>query len=87
MDCYLNHDNPIKKVYIEAIKNSVVEVDKLRDIEHITDHFRDYEEIEKAYLSNVDPATGIVTINLEAPNDLYNQALKEIVKIDVTSKA
>ena len=31
--------------------------------------------------------TGIVTINLEAPNDLYNQALKEIVKIDVTSKA
>ena len=83
----LNHDNPIKKVYIEAIKNSVVEVDKLRDIEHITDHFRDYEEIEKAYLSNVDPATGIVTINLEAPNDLYNQALKEIVKIDVTSKA
>ena len=83
----LNHDNPIKKVYIEAIKNSVVEVDKLRDIEHITDHFKDYEEIEKAYLSNVDPATGIVTINLEAPNDLYNQALKEIVKIDVTSKA
>ena len=83
----LNHDNPIKKIYIEAIKNSVVEVDKLRDIEHITDHFKDYEEIEKAYLSNVDPATGIVTINLEAPNDLYNQALKEIVKIDVTSKA
>ena len=83
----LNHDNPIKKVYIEAIKNSVVEVDKLRDIEHITDHFKDYEEIEKAYLSNVDPATGIVTINLEAPSDLYNQVLKEIVKIDVTSKA
>ena len=83
----LNHDNPIKKVYIEAIKNSVIEVDKLRDIEHITDHFKDYEEIEKAYLSNVDPATGIVTINLEAPSDLYNQVLKEIVKIDVTSKA
>lgn len=83
----LNHNNPIKKVYIEAIKNSVVEVDKLRDIEHITDHFKDYEEIEKAYLSNVDPATGIVTINLEAPSDLYNQVLKEIVKIDVTSKA
>ena len=83
----LNHDNPIKKVYIEAIKNSVIEVDKLRDIEHITDHFKDYEEIEKAYLSNVDPASGIVTINLEAPSDLYNQVLKEIVKIDVTSKA
>ena len=83
----LNHDNPIKKIYIEAIKNSVIEVDKLRDIEHITDHFKDYEEIEKAYLSNVAPASGIVTINLEAPSDLYNQVLKEIVKIDVTSKA
>lgn len=83
----LNHDNPIKKQYIDAIRESVVEIDKLRDIESITDHFKDCESIEKAYIAEVDPATGIVTINLEAPAELYNQVLKDIVKIDVTSKA
>lgn len=83
----LNANNEIKKGYIEAIRESVMEVDKLRDIEKITDHFRSNEIIEKAYLSCVDPATGIVTINLEAPSSLYNDVLRDIIKIDVTSKA
>ncbi len=83
----LNHQHPIKQAYIETIRNSVIEVDKLRDIETITDHFKDCDVIEKAYLSDVNPATGIVTINLEAPSQLYNQVLKDVVKIDVTSKA
>ena len=43
----LDYDNPLKKKYIEMIKESIVEVDKLRDIENITTHFVDCEEIEK----------------------------------------
>ena len=83
----LNANNPIKRNYIDVIRESVMEVDKLRDIEKITEHFRSNEVIEKAYLSEVDPATGIVTINLEAPSSLYSDVLRSIVKIDVTSKA
>ncbi len=83
----LNANNEIKHKYIEAIRECVMEVDKLRDIEKITDHFKSNDVIEKAYLSNVDPATGIVTINLEAPASLYSDALRNIIKIDVTSKA
>ena len=83
----LNANNPIKRNYIDVIRESVMEVDKLRDIEKITEHFRSNEVIEKAYLSEVDPATGIVTINLEAPSSLYSDVLRDIIKIDVTSKA
>ena len=83
----LNANNPIKRNYIDVIRESVKEVDKLRDIEKITEHFRSNEVIEKAYLSEVDPATGIVTINLEAPSSLYSDVLRDIIKIDVTSKA
>lgn len=83
----LNANNDIKRKYIDVIRESVMEVDKLRDIEKITEHFRSNEVIEKAYLSDVDPSTGIVTINLEAPNSLYSDVLRSIVKIDVTSKA
>ena len=72
----LNANNPIKRNYIDVIRESVMEVDKLRDIEKITEHFRSNEVIEKAYLSEVDPATGIVTINLEAPSSLYSDVLR-----------
>lgn len=83
----LNHDHPVKQNYINTIKESVVEIDKLKDIEHITDHFLNNEMIEKAYLSEVDPSTGVVTINLTAPANLYNQTLTEIIKVDIKNKA
>ena len=76
-----------KCYYINAIRESVIEVDKLKDIEHITEHFLNNDMIEKAYLSEVDPSTGIVTVTLTAPSNLYNQTLTEIIKIDVKNKA
>lgn len=83
----LNADNPIKMNYIDAIKESVVEIDKLRDIENITNGFLENDVIEKAYLSEVDPATGVITISLNAPADLYEKTLTNIINIDVNSKA
>lgn len=83
----LNSENKIKKEYIEAIKESVIEVDKLRDIDNITSHFLNKDYIEKAYISEVSPSTGEITITLEAKPELYNEALTDIIKIDVRSKA
>ena len=71
----LNHDHPVKQKYIESIKESVIEIDKLKDINNITSHFLENEMIEKAFLSDVDPSTGIVTVTLTAPKDLYNKIL------------
>lgn len=83
----LKPNNWLKKYYIDKIKESVVEVNKLRDVEEITKHFKDSEYISKAYLSEVDSATGEVTITLDSKEELYNQILKEIIGIDITSKA
>ncbi len=82
----LSSTNWLKMEYISKIRESVCEIDKLRDIETITNHFNDSEYIEKAYLSEVDASTGIVTLNLEAPNGLYNKILKEMINIDVNNK-
>ena len=43
--------------------------------------------IEKSYLSEVDPSTGIVTVNLTAPSSLYNKTLTQIINVDVKNKA
>ena len=83
----LNPDNEIKKSYIESIKESVIEIDKLRDIDKITSHFLENELIEKCYLSEVDSSTGIVTVNLTAPANLYDKVLTNIIKVDVKNKA
>ncbi len=83
----LSADNWLKKIYIEKIRESVVEVDKLRDVNEITTHFTNCEYIEKAYLSNVDTSTGEVTITLSAPNSLFNDVLKDIIGVNISSKA
>ena len=83
----LNPKNDIKKSYIDAIKESVFEIDKLRDVEKINEHFMNNQNISKSYLKELDPSTGEVTINLEAPDELYNQVLTDIIHIDVTNRA
>ena len=83
----LNPEHPVKKSYINSIKECVIEIDKLKDIDNITNHFKENEFIEKAYLSDVDPSTGIITLNLVPTNDLYQKVLTEIIKIDVKNKA
>ena len=83
----LNPNNDIKKSYINSIRESVVEVDKLRDVEKINNAFLDNEYISKAYLSDIDPSTGCVTINLDTDDNLYNKVLSDIINVDVTSRA
>jgi len=83
----LSPNNWLKKIYIEKIKESVSEIDKLKDIDIITNHFSNCEYINKAYLSEVNTSTGTITITLEAPADLYNNILKEIIGIDISNKA
>ncbi len=83
----LNPNNKIKKSYIESIKNSIMDIEKIRDIEKITNSFLENEYIEKCYLSDVDTSTGIITVNLTAPLELYNKTLKELINVDIKSKA
>lgn len=83
----LSPNNWLKEIYINKIRESVVEIDKLRDIEKITEPFIDCEYVKRAYLSDVDTTTGNVNITLEAPNELYNEILKDIIGINVESRA
>ena len=83
----LNPDNKIKKSYIESIKSSVIEIDKIKDIDKITDKLLENEYIEKAFLSDVDTSTGIITVTLGEKEGLYDEVLKELINIDIKSKA
>ena len=83
----LNYNHPLKKKYIDQIRESVIEVDKLRDIDSINSHFVSCSEIEKAYVSNVDTSIGEVTITLSAPDNLYDDILREVIGTNINSRA
>ena len=80
-------DHYLKKEYIFKIKEAITEVNKLKDIDKINNNFTESEYIAKSYISEVDPSTGEVTINLEAPQGLYSKTLNDIMGISVSSKA
>ena len=75
----LDNNNPIKTHYLEKIKESMTSISKLKDVDNITRYYEDSEYINKSYISNVDPSTGVVTLNLESSDELYNETLKGIL--------
>ena len=83
----LEPNNWLKKIYIEKIRESVVEVDKLKDVDTITKHFTDCEYISKSYLKEVNTSTGEVIVHLEAPDSLYKEVLKDIIGVNIESRA
>ena len=83
----LNPNHKVKKSYIESIKESVIEIDKIRDVEKITETFLKNEYIEKCYLSDVDTSSGTITINLSSPDNLYQEVLNDLIHKDIKTKA
>ncbi len=83
----LNKNHPVKKKYIETMRNCVVSVNKLRDVQNINVNFESNEEISKAYISNINTAVGEVTLTLEAPDELYDRVLNDIVGVSINTKA
>ena len=75
----LDNNHPIKVHYLEKIKESMTSISKLKDVDGIIKHFESSEYINKAYISNVDAGSGIVTLNLDSSEELYNQTLKDVL--------
>ena len=75
----LDNKHDIKNHYITKIKECITNVEKIKDVDNIIDYFKDSEYINEAYISNVDTSTGIVTLNLNSNDELYNETLKNIM--------
>lgn len=77
----------VKEEYLNKIKTSTLKVNKLKDVDEILNHFKDSKYISKAYISNVDTATGVVNVNLDSDDALYNEILNEMMGDTVNTKA
>ena len=82
----LKNTHPLKQEFINKMKESVINVDKLRDVENININLEDTKEITKAFVSALDTENDLVTITLEADENLFNDILKDVVGSSINSK-
>ncbi|HBA37858.1 MAG TPA: stage IV sporulation protein A [Firmicutes bacterium] len=75
----LPNTHEIKKEFLDRIRESVVNVDKLKDIDSIIGHFQDTVYIAASHISSLDTASGVVTLKLEARDELYRETLKSVM--------
>ncbi len=83
----LDNDHEIKKHYLEKIKESVIEVDKIKDVDNIISHFEEDEYIKTAKITELDTKEGIITLSIDSDPSLYNDVLKDMMGATVATKA
>ncbi|HLQ72585.1 MAG TPA: stage IV sporulation protein A [Bacillota bacterium] len=82
----LREEHWLRANYQEAIGQTVKNIKRLRDVDHIVGDFSEYDYIEHANIAGMEMGEGIAEIDLHAPDDLYDDILKEIVGEEIRGK-
>lgn len=82
----LNEDHWLRQNYQESVAETVKDIKRLRDVNRVVAQFGEYEFIEQASLTGIDMGQGVAEIELHAPDDLYDQILKEVVGVEIRGK-
>lgn len=82
----LKENHWLRENYQDAVKESVKDIKRLRDVHRVVQAFNEYEFIESASLAGIEMGQGVAEIDLEAPDELYDQVLKEIVGVEIRGK-
>ncbi|WP_286315922.1 stage IV sporulation protein A [Romboutsia ilealis] len=67
----------IKNNIISTLKQSIVEIGKLRDVDNIVQGFSELEFLEDTEVDNVELGEGVISIDLTAKQDLFYNVLEE----------
>ncbi|MES9781164.1 stage IV sporulation protein A [Bacillus thuringiensis] len=82
----LNEGHWLRQSYQEAVQETVKDIKRLRDVDRVVWQFSQYEFIDRASLAGIDMGQGVAEIDLYAPDELYDQILKEIVGVEIRGK-
>jgi len=82
----LQEDHWLRTNYESAIRETIEDIQRLRDVDRVVQKFYDYPFIAKAVLSDINMGQGVADIDLYAPDELYDQVLTEIVGVEIQGK-
>ncbi len=82
----LNESHWLRESYQEAVKETVKDIKRLRDVDRVVEQFNEFEFIDHAALAGIEMGQGVAEIDLYAPEELYDDILKEIVGVEIRGK-
>ncbi|MGP4041344.1 stage IV sporulation protein A [Gracilibacillus sp. D59] len=82
----LDESHWLRQNYQIAIEETVKDIRRLRDVDHVIGQFDQFDYIQQASLAGIEMGEGIADIDLHAPDELYDQVLKEIVGEEIRGK-
>jgi len=82
----LKENHWLRESYQEAVKETVKDIKRLRDVDRVVGHFNEFEFIDHAALAGIEMGQGVAEIDLYAPEELYDDILKEIVGVEIRGK-
>lgn len=80
----LERNHWIKSSIITTLKQSIIDIGKIRDIEGIIQGFSELEFLEDTGVDNVELGEGVINIDLQTKQDLFYNVLEE--KVDLKLK-
>lgn len=83
----LDYNHPIKQSLLNSIQSSLQSINKLKEVETIAQSLSENEYVEQAKLSAIDPSDGCVYLEITMIKGLYEQILKDVMKVDFDDKA
>ncbi|MFY0543049.1 stage IV sporulation protein A [Brevibacillus sp. H7] len=82
----LENGHWLRQNYEEAVRDTVKDIRRLRDVDRVVGFFNEYDFIERAALAGMHMGQGVAEIDLYAPDELYDQILMEIVGVEIQGK-
>ncbi len=82
----LNENHWLRESYQEAVRETVKDIKRLRDVDRVVEQFNEFEFIDHAALAGIEMGQGVAEIDLYAPEQLYDDILKEIVGVEIRGK-
>ncbi|TMW73607.1 stage IV sporulation protein A [Alteribacter natronophilus] len=82
----LKEEHWLRENYESAVRDTVKDIRRLRDVDRVVGHFTDYDFVDRAQLAGIEMGQGVAEIDLHAPDDLYDQILKEVVGVEIRGK-
>ncbi len=82
----LDQEHWLRSSYEGAVRETIQDIRRLRDVDRVVDHFSQFEFISRAALAGVDMGRGIADIELAAPDELYDRVLTEVVGVEIRGK-
>ena len=83
----LDEDHWLRERYSASIKENVVKINRLRDIDGMVEDLSVYDIVESIQLKEMNLGTGKAVIDIQAPEALFEQVLSEICEIEIKDQA